>query len=250
MTPRVVLTIAGSDSGGGAGIQADLKTFAALGAYGVSVITAITAQNTLGVTAVHPVPPDIVAAQLDAVLDDFEVAAVKVGMVADAAVARVIVDRVARLPHLVVDPVLVATSGSRLSNVEAVAPLLPLARVLTPNRAEAGALLSREVVTVAEMSAAARELASSGAVVVTGSESAVDVLFADGRELLLRGEAVASGNNHGSGCTFSSAIAARLALGDELVPAVRFAKSYVARALAGGRDWKLGAGPGPLHHFN
>ncbi|PRY20327.1 bifunctional hydroxymethylpyrimidine kinase/phosphomethylpyrimidine kinase [Pseudosporangium ferrugineum] len=251
MTPVVVLTIAGSDSGGGAGIQADLKTFAALGAYGVSVITAITAQNTRGVTAVHPVPPDMVAAQLDAVLADFEVAAVKVGMVGDPAVAAVLAGRAADLPNLVVDPVLVATSGSELSGVAAVAPLIPYPRVLTPNRYEAGALLETRVETAEEMARAAARLAARGpeAVVVTGSELAVDVLHTDGRSRALRGEPVPTANNHGSGCTFSSAVAARLAFGDAVPDAVAFAKSYVARALTGGRDWKLGAGPGPLHHF-
>ncbi|MEV6601229.1 bifunctional hydroxymethylpyrimidine kinase/phosphomethylpyrimidine kinase [Actinoplanes sp. NPDC051346] len=251
MTPAVVLTIAGSDSGGGAGIQADLKTFAALGAYGVSVLTAITAQNTLGVTAIHSVPPEIVAAQLDAVLADFDVAAVKVGMVGDPAIAAVIAARAAELPNLVVDPVLVATSGSLLSGVASVAPLLPYPRVLTPNRHEAGALLGGRVETAEEMAAAAEALAGRGpeAVVVTGSELAVDILHAGGRTETLRGEPVPTVNNHGSGCTFSSAIAARLALGDDIPEAVVFAKSYVARALVGGRDWKLGAGPGPLHHF-
>jgi len=246
----VVLTIAGSDSGGGAGIQADLKTFAALGTYGVSVLTAITAQNTLGVTAVHPVPPETVAAQLDAVLTDFDVAAVKVGMVADPAVATLLAERAraGRLPNLVVDPVLVSTSGSRLSNVAAVAPLCAYARIMTPNRHEAGALLGVDGLDDAEM---ARALAARGpeAVVVTGSERAVDVLHHAGRTWVLRGEPVPTANNHGSGCTFSSAIAARLALGDDLLGAVRFAKSYVTRALIGGRDWKLGSGPGPLHHF-
>ncbi|UQU64135.1 bifunctional hydroxymethylpyrimidine kinase/phosphomethylpyrimidine kinase [Couchioplanes caeruleus] len=251
MNPVVVLTIAGSDSGGGAGIQADLKTFAALGTYGVSVITAVTAQNTRGVTAIHSIPAEIVAAQLDAVLSDFEVAAVKVGMVGDPAVAEVIAARAAGLPNLVVDPVLVATSGSTLSGVASVAPLIPYPRVLTPNRHEAGALTGGRVETAEEMARAAAGLAARGpeAVVVTGSELAVDLLYTAGRSETLRGEPVLTANNHGSGCTFSSAIAARLALGDDVGDAVRAAKSYVARALAGGRDWKLGAGPGPLHHF-
>ncbi|MFG1607357.1 bifunctional hydroxymethylpyrimidine kinase/phosphomethylpyrimidine kinase [Actinoplanes sp. NPDC049265] len=252
MTPAVVLTIAGSDSGGGAGIQADLKTFAALGVYGVSVVTAITAQNTLGVTGVHAVPAAMVAAQLDAVLDDFEVAAVKVGMVPDRAVAEVIAARAARLPNLVVDPVLVATSGSRLSAVASVEPLLAYPRVLTPNRHEAGALLGgRPVTSVAEVESAAEELArrGGGAVVVTGSESALDILHCDGTTTHLPGDAVDTANNHGSGCTFSSAIAVRLALGDRVPVAVRAAKSYVTNALRGGKDWKLGAGPGPLNHF-
>lgn len=251
MTPVVVLTIAGSDSGGGAGIQADLKTFAALGTYGVSVITAVTAQNTRGVTAIHSVPAEIVAAQLDAVLADFAVAAVKVGMVGDPAVAEVIAARAAELPNLVVDPVLVATSGSRLAGVASVAPLIPYPRVLTPNRHEAGALTGGRVETAEEMARAAAALVARGpeAVVVTGSELAVDLLHTGGRSETLRGEPVSTANNHGSGCTFSSAIAARLALGDDVAEAVRSAKSYVARALAGGRDWKLGSGPGPLHHF-
>ena len=229
--PRA-MTIAGSDSGGGAGIQADLKTFAALGAYGISVVTAITAQNTLGVTAIHPVPAGMVAAQLAAVLDDFEVAAVKVGMIGDPAVAEVVASRSGRLPNLVVDPVLVATSGSRLTDVAAVAPLLAYARVVTPNRHEAGALTGSVVETVEEMTAAAVRLAAAGpSVVVTGSELAVDVLQHGGKTTVLRGEPVETGNNHGSGCTFSSA------------------KEYVTAALCGGREWRLGAGPGPLDHF-
>jgi hydroxymethylpyrimidine/phosphomethylpyrimidine kinase len=251
MTPMAVLTIAGSDSSGGAGIQADLKTFAALGAYGASVVTAVTAQNTLGVTAVHPIPADVVAAQLDAVLSDVPVAAVKVGMIGDPAIARMIADRAAELPHLVVDPVLVSTSGSRLSVVPAVESLLAYHCVLTPNRHEAGALLGRQVDTVEEMAAAAAELAEAGpgSVVVTGSELAVDVLYHDGRTEILAGSPVPTTNNHGSGCTFSSAIAVRLAAGDTVPAAVDAAKCYVAAALRGARIWKLGAGPGPLDHF-
>ncbi|MGK5680803.1 bifunctional hydroxymethylpyrimidine kinase/phosphomethylpyrimidine kinase [Actinoplanes sp. URMC 104] len=251
MTPPVVLTIAGSDSGGGAGIQADLKTFAALGAYGASVITAVTAQNTLGVTAIHPIPIEVVAAQLDAVLDDLPVAAVKVGMIGDPAVAELIASRFDRLPNLVVDPVLVATSGARLAESASVAPLVTYPCVLTPNRQEAGALVGAPVETVEEMAAAAEQLTGKGAraVVVTGSEAAVDVLRCDGTTTTLRGEPVGTVNNHGSGCTFSSAIAVRLAAGDPVPVAVRSAKRYVTSALAGGRDWRLGAGPGPLNHF-
>lgn len=247
MTPAVVLTVAGSDSGGGAGIQADLKTFAALGAYGVSVITALTAQNTLGVAAVHAVPPEMVAAQLDAVLDDFAVAAVKVGMIPNRDVAEVVAERVARLPNLVVDPVLVATSGSRLSAVAAVRPLLAYPCVLTPNRQEAEALLGERVAP--ELAAARLAATGPGTVVVTGSESAVDVLHHAGVTTLLEGTPVETAHNHGSGCTFSSAIAVRLALGDAVPVAVRNAKDYVTRALRGGQHWKLGAGPGPLDHF-
>jgi hydroxymethylpyrimidine/phosphomethylpyrimidine kinase len=248
MTPPVVLTIAGSDSGGGAGIQADLKTFAALGAYGASVVTAITAQNTVGVTAVHPVPADVVAAQLDAVLSDLPVAAVKVGMVADAAVARVIAERAARLPHLVVDPVLVATSGATLGNAAVVGRLIAYAEVLTPNRLEARALAAGDGGTP-EADAEVLVARGARAVVVTGSERAVDVLRYDGVTETLTGEPVATANNHGSGCTFSSAIAVRLAAGDAVPEAVRAAKKYVTAALQGGSDWRLGAGPGPLNHF-
>ena len=252
MNPPVVLTIAGSDSGGGAGIQADLKTFAALGAYGTSVVTAITAQNTVGVTAIHPVPIDVVAAQLDAVLADFEVAAVKVGMIGDRAVAELIRARGSRLPNLVVDPVLVATSGARLGAAASVGPLVAYAEsILTPNRAEAAALGGSPVKTAEEMVSAAVRLADGGAraVVVTGSELAVDVLRHDGETVLLRGEPVDTRNNHGSGCTFSSALAVRLAFGDSVPEAVSAAKKYVTTALRGGRDWRLGAGPGPLNHF-
>lgn len=253
MTPPVVLTIAGSDSGGGAGIQADLKTFAALGVYGTSVVTAITAQNTLGVTGVHAVPAAMVAAQLDAVLDDFAVAAVKVGMVPNREVAEVIAARIDRLPNLVVDPVLVATSGSRLSAVASVQPLLAYPCILTPNRYEAAALLEAGVARSGDgvVGDVAAELARCGVgtVVVTGSETAVDALHFQGVTTRLEGVAVDTVNNHGSGCTFSSAIAARLALGDAVPVAVREAKAYVATALRGGKDWKLGAGPGPLDHF-
>jgi len=251
VTPPVVLTIAGSDSGGGAGIQADLKTFAALGAYGTSVVTAITAQNTLGVTAIHPVPVEIVAAQLDAVLADFPVAAVKVGMIGDRAVAEMLADRAAQLPNLVVDPVLVATSGARLAAAASVAPLLAYKCILTPNRQEAAALTESPCETAEEMMSAAVRLAAAGprAVVVTGSELAVDVLCFGGETSVLRGEPVETTNNHGSGCTFSSAVAVRLALGDDVPSAVLAAKKYVVTALSGGRSWRLGAGPGPLNHF-
>lgn len=251
MTPPVVLTIAGSDSGGGAGIQADLKTFAALGAFGTSVITAITAQNTRGVTAIHPVPIEVVEAQLDAVLADFDVAAVKVGMIGDRAVAELIRARGARLPNLVVDPVLVATSGARLAAAAFVAPLIAYESILTPNRQEAGALTESSVETAEDMVSAAVRLAGGGprAVVVTGSELATDVLWHDSEITMLRGEPVDTNNNHGSGCTFSSALAVRLAFGDPVPSAVRAAKKYVTAALRGGRDWRLGAGPGPLNHF-
>ncbi|KKK05256.1 bifunctional hydroxymethylpyrimidine kinase/phosphomethylpyrimidine kinase [Micromonospora sp. HK10] len=258
MTPRTTLTIAGSDSGGGAGIQADLKTFAALGAYGTSVLTAVTAQNTRGVDAVLPLPPQTVRDQLDSVLGDFAVRAVKTGMLGSPAVAGAVADaaRAGRLPRLVVDPVLVATSGHRLGVVEAVERLLPYAEVATPNRAEAAALTGRPVNTVEEMVAAAEALAAAGPahVVVTGGDvdaggESVDVLAGAGRTTLLRAPRVATRHNHGTGCSFSAAIAVRLAAGDPVPVAVAVAKEYVTRALTGARDWALGAGRGPLDHF-
>ncbi|WP_406040747.1 bifunctional hydroxymethylpyrimidine kinase/phosphomethylpyrimidine kinase [Micromonospora sp. NBC_00898] len=258
MTPRTVLTIAGSDSGAGAGIQADLKVFAALGAYGTSVITAVTAQNTRGVDAVLPLPPRTVTEQLDSVLADFRVRAVKTGMLGTRAVADVVADaaKAGRLPRLVVDPVLVATSGHRLGVVEAVERLLPYAEVATPNCAEAAALTGRPVTTVEEMVAAAEALAADGPahVVVTGGDldaagESVDVLAGGGTTTLLRGPRVATRNNHGTGCSFSAAIAVRLAAGDPVPVAVGTAKEYVTRALTGARDWELGAGRGPLDHF-
>ncbi|TDC72123.1 bifunctional hydroxymethylpyrimidine kinase/phosphomethylpyrimidine kinase [Micromonospora sp. KC606] len=258
MTPTTVLTIAGSDSGAGAGIQADLKVFAALGAYGTSVITAITAQNTRGVDAVLPLPPGTVADQLDSVLVDFTVRAVKTGMLGSPAVADTVAEaaKAGRLPHLVVDPVLVATSGHALGVVAAVERLLPYAEVATPNRAEAAALTGRPVTTVEEMVGAARALAAAGPawVVVTGGDvdadgEAVDVLCGGGTTTLLRAPRVATRHQHGTGCSFSAAVAVRLAAGDPVPAAVAAAKEYVTRALTGARDWELGAGHGPLDHF-
>lgn len=258
MTPTTVLTIAGSDSGGGAGIQADLKVFAALGAYGTSVLTAVTAQNTRGVDAVLPLPPRTVTEQLDSVLGDFAVRAVKTGMLGTPAVADAVAEaaKAGRLPHLVVDPVLVATSGHRLGVVAAVERLLPYARVATPNCAEAAALTGRPVTTVEEMVAAAQALAAGGPeyVVVTGGDvdaagESVDVLAGGATTTLLRAPRVDTRHSHGTGCSFSAAIAVRLAAGDPAPVAVATAKEYVTRALTGARDWELGAGRGPLDHF-
>ncbi|MFI5832346.1 bifunctional hydroxymethylpyrimidine kinase/phosphomethylpyrimidine kinase [Micromonospora sp. NPDC051300] len=258
MTPQTVLTIAGSDSGGGAGIQADLKTFAALGAYGTSVLTAVTAQNTRGVDAVLPLPPQTVRDQLDSVLGDFAVRAVKTGMLGTPAVAGAVAEaaRDGRLPHLVVDPVLVATSGHRLGVVEAVERLLPYAEVATPNCAEAAALTGGPVGTVEEMVAAAEALAARGPafVVVTGGDvdaagESVDVLAGGGTTRLLRAPRVDTRHSHGTGCSFAAAVAVRLAAGDAAPVAVAAAKEYVTRALTGARRWELGAGHGPLDHF-
>ncbi|MFG1871429.1 bifunctional hydroxymethylpyrimidine kinase/phosphomethylpyrimidine kinase [Micromonospora arborensis] len=257
MTPSTILTIAGSDSGGGAGIQADLKVFAALGAYGTSVLTAVTAQNTRGVDAVLPLPPRTVTEQLESVLGDFTVGAVKTGMLGTPAVADVVAEaaRDGRLPQLVVDPVLVATSGHRLGVVGAVERLLPYARVATPNCVEAAAITGRQVDDVAGMVAAAEALVAGGPeyVVVTGGDldggEAVDVLHGGGVTTLLRAPRVTTRHTHGTGCSFSAAIAVRLALGDPVPAAVGAAKEYVLRALTGARSWELGAGRGPLDHF-
>ena len=280
MTPPVVLTIAGSDSGGGAGIQADLKTFAAQRCFGASVITAVTAQNTKAVTGVHQLPPEAVAQQLAAVLDDLPVAAVKTGMLGTAEVADVIAARARAgdLPNLVVDPVLVSSTGATLGVVAAIERLLPYALVATPNVAEAAALLGRPVTTVEEMTAAARDLAAGGprCVVVTGGDlvadqpagtapdraaesaaagepsvatEAVDAVWTAQGGHLLRAPRVISGNVHGSGCTFSAAIAAQLALGAVERRAVEAAKSYVTQALTGATGWRVGGGIGPLDHL-
>jgi hydroxymethylpyrimidine kinase/phosphomethylpyrimidine kinase len=262
VTPPVVLTVAGSDSGGGAGIQADLKTFAAHRCYGASVVTAITAQNTRAVSDVHPVPPATVASQLDAVLDDLPVAAVKTGMLGSPEVAEVVARRAraGRLPNLVVDPVLVASTGYALGVVAAIERLLPYALVVTPNLAEAAALVGGGVATPAEMATAAAQLAGRGPryVVVTGGDlrarggdrdQAIDAMWAGGRVRFLRLPRVPTGNSHGSGCTFSAAIAAQLARGAPVPEAVAAAKSYVAKALAGGAGWRIGSGIGPLDHF-
>ncbi|GAB1644995.1 bifunctional hydroxymethylpyrimidine kinase/phosphomethylpyrimidine kinase [Krasilnikovia sp. MM14-A1259] len=258
MTPVVVLTIAGSDSGAGAGIQADLKTFAALRTYGTSVITAVTAQHTRAVLDVHALSAAVVGAQLDAVLDDFEVAATKVGMLGTAEIADAVAQRAAagRLPNLVLDPVLSASTGRRLGLVAAVERLLPYASVVTPNRAELSALVGRGVTGPGEVAAAAAEVAAAGpgAVVVTGGDDAqggeaADLLWTQDGVRTLTGPRVETGNHHGTGCTFAAAITARLALGNEVGEAVSFAKTYVTRALAGSRDWTVGQGAGPLDHF-
>lgn len=342
MTPPVVLTIAGSDSGGGAGIQADLKVFAALRGYGVSVVTAVTAQNTRGVTDVFPVPGPVVAGQLDAVLEDLPPVAVKVGMLATVEAAEAVAARAEAgdLPNLVLDPVLASSSGRRLGIVAAIERLLPYATVATPNRAEASALLGWQVINTADMTAAARQLADAGPehVVVTGGDAiladgmpatrpaghgvagdgmaghgiagagmaghgvggdgmagrgvagdgpagevaagdrtpggrpagettagdgaagdgaagdgvataAVDAVYGGSGARLLIYPRLCTPNTHGTGCTFSSAIAARLACGDAPPDAIDFAKAYVVRALTGAQRWRLGTGHGPLDHF-
>lgn len=260
--PPVALTIAGSDSGGGAGIQADLHTFAAHGVHGTSVLTAVTAQNTRGVTAAEAVSAGLVRAQLDAVLGDFPVAAAKTGMLGGAELLELVAEYGAadRLPNLVVDPVMVTTTGDSLYAGDPAAylgGLGPFATVLTPNLVEAQLLLGRAIASVDDMREAARALATYGprAVLVKGGhldgrEAAVDVLWSDGQMLDLAAPRVATRNDHGTGCTLASAIAARLALGHPLPQAVAGAKVYVTEALKAAADWHLGTGPGPVHHHH
>lgn len=261
MNPAVALTIAGSDSGGGAGIQADLKTFAALGVFGTSVLTAVTAQNTTAVLGVRVLEPEFVDLQIEAVLSDLPVAAVKTGMLASAATVAVVARRAAAgdLPHLVVDPVMVTSTGMPLLDDDGVGAylesLLPHAEVCTPNMREAALLTSMAVTDVEGMEAAARRLAEYGprVVVVKGGHLrgalAPDVVLANGVLTVLDGPRVASSNDHGTGCSLAAATAAHLARGMEAVAAVGEAKVFVARALRGAASWTLGAGHGPLDHF-
>jgi hydroxymethylpyrimidine/phosphomethylpyrimidine kinase len=251
VTVPVVLSIAGSDSGGGAGIQADLKAFAAAGVHGTTAITAITAQNTLGVTAVHAVPPDVVEAQVIAVLDDFDVAAVKTGMLGDTRTIEAVVDVLPQGVPLVVDPVMVAESGARLLHEEAEDALrsflLPRATVVTPNVPEARALArAAEDTPPDQLVRALHALGPRVAIVTGGHRDEATDLFFDGVELTeLPGERFADGAAHGSGCTHASTLAARLALGDDPLTAARHAKRVAAQAVNDGlRD--LGGGPGPV----
>ena len=256
----IALTIAGSDSGGGAGIQADLKTFAALGVYGASVITALTAQNTQGVIGIHDTPPDFVAAQIDAVFSDLDVKAVKIGMVSRPNVIMTIVAGLQRWrpAHVVFDPVMVATSGDRLLAPDAIdllrTRLIPQAGIITPNLPEAAALLELPIATTeAEIEGQGTKLLSLGcpAVLIKGGHGegpeSVDYLVTAHGKLRLAAPRVATKNTHGTGCTLSSAIAAGLALGDSPEDAARRAKTYVTGAIRHAPG--LGHGHGPLHHF-
>ena len=258
--PRL-LSIAGSDSGGGAGIQADLKTFSALGCFGMTAVTALTAQNTCGVRAIHGVPPQMLADQIDAVVEDIGVDAVKIGMLHSPEIVQAVADAIARhaLPHVVLDPVMVATSGAVLIDSPAIAALVRelfgRAVLVTPNLDEASLLVGRALTSEADMQAAALELLAKGAkaVLVKGGHLAGDVVS----DLLqvtgaaphwMRAPRIATVNTHGTGCTLSSAIAAYLALGHTLVDAVEAARAYVRSALAAGATVKTGQGGGPLNH--
>jgi hydroxymethylpyrimidine/phosphomethylpyrimidine kinase len=256
---RTALTIAGSDSGGGAGIQADLKTFAALGVYGTSAITAVTAQNTVGVTASIALEADFVTAQIEAVAGDITIHATKIGMLANAAIVEAVVAAIEELelPLVVVDPVMIAKSGDRLLDEDGVlairGELLSLARVVTPNLPEAEALSGRRIQSLADARDAARTIRKMGAraVIIKGghgtSSEVVDLLL-DGEAIYeFRTTRIDTRNTHGTGCTFASAVAAHLAHGRTLAEAAERAQRYVAGAIAHGLS--IGHGHGPLNHF-
>ena len=259
----IALTIAGSDSSGGAGIQADLKTFAAFGVYGASAVTALTAQNTQGVFGIHDVPADFVAAQTDAVFADLDVAAVKIGMLSQTTIVEAVAAALDRhhAKNVVLDPVMVASSGDRLSAPDAVDAvrrlLIPRARVVTPNLPEAALLLDSPVAhDEAQMEAQARALIErfrAQAVLIKGghgeSAESVDLLVEQGTTTRFAEKRIATKNTHGTGCTLSSAIAAGLAKGLDLTAAVRAAKAYVTVAIAGADTLHVGHGHGPLNHF-
>jgi hydroxymethylpyrimidine/phosphomethylpyrimidine kinase len=262
MAVPIAVTIAGSDSGGGAGVQADLKTFAALGVYGASVITALTAQNTKGVFAIHQVPADIIAAQIDAVFSDLEVGAVKIGMLGSAAAIDAVATGLDRhhVRNIVLDPVMAASSGETLLRADAIGALRTLiaqAGVLTPNLPEAAALLdTAEARDEDAMRRQAKTLLAlgPGAVLIKGGHGS----GADSVDLLVEADActrfaaprIATQNTHGTGCTLASAIAAGLAKGLPLGDAVREAKAYVSAAIAAADRLAIGSGRGPVHHFH
>ena len=255
MKLHVALTIAGSDSGGGAGIQADLKTFAALGVHGTSAITAVTAQNTTGVSEILELPVDLVRKQIAAVVDDIGVQAAKTGMLSSAAIIGAVAEAVREhgLSLLVVDPVMVAKGGAKLLRDDAIdalrVQLLPLAAVVTPNLPEAEVLLGRPVASLDERKQAARDLVAMGAraAVVKGGHAgdATDVYFDGAQMIELRAERIDTFNTHGSGCVFSAAIAAWLARGADALTAAREAKSFISQAVA--NSLEIGRGHGPVN---
>jgi len=263
MTTPIALTIAGSDSSGGAGIQADLKTFAALGVYGASVITALTAQNTRGVGGIHVVPAGFVIAQIDAVFGDLHVDAVKIGMVAQLATIDAIAAGLTQWApkHVVLDPVMVATSGDRLLAPEAVdalrTKLMPRASLVTPNLPEAAALLDEPVaLSESAIETQGKRLLALGcrAVLIKGGHGqgteSIDYLIDDTGTIALAAPRIATKNTHGTGCSLSSAIAAGLAKGDNMETAVRNAKAWVHAAIAAADRLGVGRGNGPIHHFH
>jgi hydroxymethylpyrimidine/phosphomethylpyrimidine kinase len=258
-----VLTIAGSDSGGGAGIQADLKTFSAIGCYGMSVITALTAQNTRGVVAIHALPPAFAVKQIDAVLGDIGADAVKIGMLYSAELIEAVAEALKRhgTRKIVLDPVMVAQSGDKLLQDEAVEAikthLMPLADVVTPNIPEASVLCGQPLKQWDEIENAARNLARCGSRSIlikgghAGESKSTDLLFLNGEDRFVRlaAERIRTSNNHGTGCTLSSAIAGYMAKGHGIEAAVQKAKTFMNQAIAAGAAYKLGHGSGPVHHF-
>lgn len=264
MTMPIALTIAGSDSSGGAGIQADLKTFAAHQVYGASVIVALTAQNTTAVRAIHPVPADFVSAQIDAVFDDLEVAAVKIGMLATAELIEAVADGLERhnAKNIVLDPVMIAASGGRLLQEDAIEALkrrlLPLATLVTPNLPEAAALLGTAMAETEEAVAGQAEalvaLGPANVLIKGGHASgddSVDVLVSKGgQRQRFVAPRIDTQNTHGTGCTLSSAIASGLAHGIELTEAVALAKRYISAAIVASDEVRVGRGHGPVHHFH
>ncbi len=260
---NTVLTIAGSDSGGGAGIQADIKAISAMGCYAASAITAITVQNTLGVQAVHPVPLDILRGQIDAVLSDIGADAVKIGMLHSSEVVILVAEMIEKyaIRNVVLDPVMVSTSGHRLIEEDAVevikSRLLPLARVITPNIPEAEILAGCKITGEDEFEAIARRLSDNGNVSVLmkaghlSGDSLVDYLYnaEDDTITRLQSKRVQTKNTHGTGCTLSSAFAAALAKGEGLTMAATSAKSYIEQAIISGAAYEIGGGHGPVNHF-
>lgn len=269
MQPITVLSIAGSDSGGGAGLQADLRTFAAFGVHGTTAVTAVTAQNTLAVSAVSYVEPDMVVAQVEAVLADFDVAAVKTGMLAQPATVEAVaaLASAGRLPHLVVDPVLVSSTGAALMDAGGPAAyrdaLIPQALIVTPNLREAATLCGadvRDVASLDDVAALARAILAWGPryVLVKGGhlaasspegERSPDVLVWGQDVAVFDAPRVVTRNDHGTGCSLSAAVCAGLALGRSVPDAVRDAKAFVLAALSGAASWRLGAGHGPIDHL-
>ncbi len=257
---RTALTIAGSDSGGGAGLQADIKSFQANGVYAMSVVTAVTAQNTQGVSAAFDLPKEMISAQIDAVAEDFQIHAVKTGMLSSEAIVNAVADGIERhqLGPIVVDPVMVATSGDLLLDLSALNILklrmVPLADLLTPNTYEAEVLVGFTVTTLNEARKAADVILKMGPAAVLikgghleGEEDAVDILLDAEGEMLFRAERIATENTHGTGCTYASAIAANLAKGFDLRGAVGRAKSYITQAIR--HSLPIGHGQGPTNHF-
>lgn len=258
-----VLTIAGSDSGGGAGIQADIKAISAMGCYAASAITAVTVQNTIGVQAVHPIPLEILEGQIDAVLSDIGADAIKIGMLHSAEVVHLVAVMLRKynIKNIVLDPVMVSTSGHRLIEESAVQviknELLPLTRVVTPNVPEAEILIGRKIDGESDFKSVAQELSDEYGVSVLlkaghlSSDTLTDYFYnvEDGTLTLMPSKRVVTDNTHGTGCTLSSALAAALAKGEELTAAAQSAKSYIERAIISGAEYKIGNGHGPVNHF-